>query len=521
MANSYAPIVILFILIAVSVWLGTLAQRAMRSASFLKGYFLGNRGLGVWALALTATVQSGGTFMGFPALVYKHGWVGALWIAGYMVVPITAFAVLGKRLAQISRRTGALTLPDLLRERYQCRWLGLVASTFIVLFLTIFMVGQFKAGATVLQIAWPGSESMALSETGADTVGKGYGFGLLLFTVSVILYTVIGGFLGAVWTDLLQSILMVVGVVILLFLVVGASGGPEAATLKTIDKVGIEYAYAPGVPDPGGAFLPAGLPLGIAAGFFVFWNFAGMGVPASVVRVMACKNSATIRRSIVMLGIYNALVYIPLIVISICGRALFEDLKHPDEIIPHLALRTGGPLVGGFILAAPFGAVMATVSTFLVVIASGVVRDIYQRFVNPEAPERALKWLSRGTILVVGTVTVLFSISPAKYIQTYIVLGGSLAAASFLGPVAMGSFWRRATASGAFASMLAGAVGVAVFHFVPSIRLGTHPFLWGLAASLVAGVGVSLCTAPPPPAHVSTLFDAPVAPEIGQTSGSR
>jgi SSS family solute:Na+ symporter/sodium/pantothenate symporter len=507
MASAYAPVVVLFVLIAASVWLGTLAQRAMRSASFLKGYFLGNRGLGVWALALTATVQSGGTFMGFPALVYKHGWVGTLWIAGYMAVPITAFAVLGKRLAQVSRRTGALTLPDLLRERYQCRSLGLVASVFIVLFLTVFMVGQFKAGATVMQIAWPGSESLSLSEDATGAVGRGYRFGLLLFTVSVIVYTVIGGFLGAVWTDLLQSVLMVIGVLILLFLVLHASGGPQAATLKTVAKVGADYAFAPGVPDPGGAFLPAGLPLGLALGFFIFWNFAGMGVPASVVRVMACKNSAAIRRSIVMLGFYNALVYLPLIVISICGRAIFEDLKAPDEIIPRLALSTGGPFVGGLILAAPFGAVMATVSTFLVVIASGVVRDIYQRFVNPAAPERTLKLLSRGTILVVGAISVLFSISPAKYIQTYIVLGGALAAASFLVPVAMGIFWRRATAAGAFASMIAGALAVAVFHFTPSIRLGIQPFTWGLAASLFCGVAVSLVTAPPDPALVSRLFD--------------
>jgi SSS family solute:Na+ symporter/sodium/pantothenate symporter len=217
------------------------------------------------------------------------------------------------------------------------------------------------------------------------------------------------------------------------------------------------------------------------------------------------------RRSIVMLGFYNALIYIPLIVISICGRALFPDLKAPDEIIPRLALSTGGPLLGGFILAAPFGAVMATVSTFLVVIASGVVRDIYQRFFNPNASERALKWLSRTTIFTAGAVTVLFTISPAKYLQTYIVLGGALAAASFLVPVAMGLYWRRATAAGAFAAMICGAGTVAIFHFFPSIRLGIQPFTWGLIFSLPAGVLGSLLTPPPAPAHVSALFDAPAA----------
>src|SRR5438876_5908030 len=108
----------LLVFVAASVWLGTVAQRIVSKGSFLKGYFLGNRGLGAWALALTATVQSGGTFMGFPSLVYAHGWIVALWIAGYMVVPLSGFSVIGKRLSHLSRITGALTVPDLFRERY-------------------------------------------------------------------------------------------------------------------------------------------------------------------------------------------------------------------------------------------------------------------------------------------------------------------------------------------------------------------------------------------------------------------
>src|ERR1044071_4367651 len=86
--------VALIIFIAASVWLGTLAQKVVSKGSFVKGFFLGNRGLGAWAVALTATVQSGGTFMGFPSYVYTYGWIVALWIGSYMVVPLTGFAVI-------------------------------------------------------------------------------------------------------------------------------------------------------------------------------------------------------------------------------------------------------------------------------------------------------------------------------------------------------------------------------------------------------------------------------------------
>ena len=83
------------------------------------------------------------------------------------------------------------------------------------------------------------------------------------------------------------------------------------------------------------------------------------------------------------------------------------------------------------------------------------------------------------------------------------MLGGSLAASSFLAPVVLGLYWRRATASGAFASMIAGAMAVAVTHFYPLWGVGT--FVWGLAASLIAGILVSLLGSLPP--NTAKLFD--------------
>src|SRR4051812_46633846 len=155
----------LVLFIAASVWLGTVAQQVVERSRFIQGYFQGNRGLGAWTIALTATVQSGGTFMGFPSLVYTYGWIVALWIGSYMVVPLTGFAVIGKRIAQISRRTGAVTMPDLFRARYASPAAGLVCSLLIIIFMTIMMLAQFKAGAIVMKIAWPGAESLALTET--------------------------------------------------------------------------------------------------------------------------------------------------------------------------------------------------------------------------------------------------------------------------------------------------------------------------------------------------------------------
>ena len=76
--------------------------------------------------------MSGGTFLGFPSFVYAFGWVVALWIASYMVAPLTVFGLLGKRIGQLARRTGAITLPDLFRERFGSPALGLLTSLLII-----------------------------------------------------------------------------------------------------------------------------------------------------------------------------------------------------------------------------------------------------------------------------------------------------------------------------------------------------------------------------------------------------
>ena len=616
-----------------SVWIGVLANRATQKGSFMKGFFLGNRGLGAWALALTATVQSGGTFMGFPSLVYTHGWIVALWIGSYMVVPITGFGILGKRLAQLSRRTEAITVPDLFRVRFGSPTLGLVASLFILLYLSFMMFAQFKAGAIVMKLAWPGSGVLAVSEDQepflltdksleqlkedgvpalvveklSPVVGKGfrsaseltepvkaaltaeefttykepiikrgtqldrlYIIGLLIFAITVVGYTLMGGFLAAVWTDLFQSVLMFFGVLILLFATLSQVGGLENATRKSLEHTGPGFVFGPGFDPKAAAAVksetrnskpevgqdasnaPAAaaptatasavtthefLPLSLAISFFVVWVWSGVGSPAGLVRVMASQNTQVIRKSIYLLSVYNLGIYLPLIVICISGRALIPNLptSSSDEIVPRLAIMTtkgwpGGSLVAGLILAAPFGAVMSTVSSYLVVISSGLVRDIYQRFVRPKATPQELRKAAYAAMIFAGVLSVAVNISPVQFLQAFIVFSATGAAATFLIPAVMACYWRRATVAGILSSMVGGASTVLSLYLIgilgimptqpfgqltkfhPYYLLNVDPFLWGLLASGTFGIVVSLLTTPPDAKLVSKMFDAePVA----------
>ena len=538
--------------LAISVWLGTMAQRAMDKANFLEGFFLGNRGLGVWALALTATVQSGGTFMGYPSLVYDYGWVALLWISSYMVVPLTGFAMIGKRLAQISRKTGAVTIPDMFQARFGDARVGLCASLLIMFCLTFTMCAQFKAGATVMKLAWPGEAPFFFSEDFAATVNLDYKYyiGLVVFAATVVGYTMIGGFLATVWTDLFQSVLMVIGVVILFCLALPAAGGLEQATRTAVEHTGPAYAFGPGFHRSGQRFLTEGL----AFSMFFLWVYAGFASPASMIRVMAAQSTQVMRKSIFVLSCYNCLIYVPLAMIAICGRAILPDLEKSDEVIPGLAIwltrdMPGGSLISAIILTAPFGAIMASVSCFVLVIASGLVKDLYLRFVHPEANAREIRRATNVAMMLVGIVGVAAVIYPPRYLQVLIVFSSSAGAAAFVTPALMACYWRRATAKGALAAMLGGfstyfllfslgwlqgwaeaadsssAFATQVLsvlgrdpHIGPASAfrafylLGVDPILWGLAASAVFGITVSRLTAPLPEELVSPLFDAPAQP---------
>ena len=223
-------------------------QNTVEAGGFMKEYFLGNRQIGLWAFALTyaATAASGGSFMGFPALIYTHGWSLAWWIAGYMVTPVVALSLFAKRINQVGRISNAITVPELMRNRFASGRVGQIATLLIVFFMFFFLVAQFKAGAKIMATLLDGVavfEQSANWMTGVVSeipwVNQSEGdylLCLIFFAVSVILYTTFGGFRAVVWTDVMQGLVMVVGVIILLVLTLQLTGGLGNAT-KTLAEM--------------------------------------------------------------------------------------------------------------------------------------------------------------------------------------------------------------------------------------------------------------------------------------------
>ena len=209
----------LLVVFALSIY----AMRKRATGSFLNEYFLGSRSMGgiVLAMTLTATYISASSFIGGPGAAYKYG-LGWVLLAMIQLPAIwLSLGILGKKFAILARRYNAVTLNDMLFARYQSRLLVWLASLSLLVAFVGAMTVQFIGGARLLETA----------------AGIPYETGLLIFGVSIALYTAFGGFRASVLNDTLQGMVMLVGTIVLLVGVVHAAGGLHNAveTLQTID----------------------------------------------------------------------------------------------------------------------------------------------------------------------------------------------------------------------------------------------------------------------------------------------
>ena len=240
-------------------------------------------------------------------------------------------------------------------------------------------------------------------------------------------------------------------------------------------------------------------PLGTAISFFIFWPFAATGQPSNMVRLLSFKDTRTLRYSIVTVAIYYSIIYFALIIIFCCARVLMPGMEiAPDQTMPAFAAQltrdAGIPWLAGLLVAAPFAAVMSSVDSFLLVVSSAVVRDIYQQHVDRQAPEKMIKILSYSVTVIVGVLAVLCVLNPPQYLQDLIVFATGGLAACFLIPMVLSLYWPRMTANATIAAMLGGTgmhLGLTCWGYIADKEfraysfLGVNPFIWDLIGSLV------------------------------------
>ena len=471
----------LLLTLLLAVWVQRRAKSGA-SKNIVEEYFIGGRSMGGFVLAMTiiASYTSASSFVGGPGVAYS---LGLAWVLLAMIQVPTTFltlGVLGKRFAIIGRRLGAVTITDFLYARYRSDVVVILCSMALLVFFAASMVAQFIGGARLFQAV----------------TGYPYEVGLILFGVTVVVYTAVGGFRAVVLTDALQGVVMVVASVVVFMAVLEAGGGMEQSiqTLKAID---------PGLITPSGAGGQVPAPM-----LFSFWVLVGLGIlglPQTTQRCFGYKDSRSMHNAMVMGTLIIGFLLLFMHLAGVLGRAVMPGLSSGDLIIPSLLLEFLPPFWAGVFVAGPLAAIMSTVDTMLLLVSAAIIKDLYIRYsLKNDASRISPKKLSRmsfGCTVAAGLLVFAASFNPPELLVWINLFAFGGLEAVFLWPIILGLYWKRANAAGAVFSIL---IGLTVFIFLSVFKVplgGVHAIIPTLAFSFVAFVA-------------GTHFGEPVSPEI-------
>ncbi|CNI44982.1 sodium/pantothenate symporter [Yersinia pekkanenii] len=444
--------------------LSVYAYTRRQTGNFLNEYFIGNRSMGgfVLAMTLTATYISASSFIGGPGAAYKYG-LGWVLLAMIQLPAVwLSLGVLGKKFAILARRYNAVTLNDMLYARYQSRLLVWLASISLLVAFVGAMTVQFIGGARLLETA----------------AGIPYDTGLLIFGISIALYTSFGGFRASVLNDALQGMVMLVGTILLLVAVIHAAGGLHKAieTLQHID---------PALVSPQGGDKILDLPF--MASFWILVCFGVIGLPHTAVRCISYRDSKAVHRGIILGTIVVAILMFGMHLAGALGRAILPDLKIPDQVIPTLMITVLPPFAAGIFLAAPMAAIMSTINAQLLQSSATIVKDLYLNLWPEELKnERKLARISSLSTLLLGLLLLLAAWRPPEMIIWLNLLAFGGLEAVFLWPLVLGLYWERANAHGALSSMIVGAVCYTLLASFDIKLAGLHPIVPSLVLNLLA-----------------------------------
>jgi SSS family solute:Na+ symporter len=449
-----------------------------RASGGLGEYFLAGRRLGRFVVALSAVVsgRSAWLLLGVTGMAYTRG-ASTIWaVVGYIVVELILFLSYAGRLRRFSERYDCITLPDFFVARFGDAngWLRSLIVAIILIFMVAYVSAQFVAGGKAFAATFS-----------LDPIA-----GVLGTAAIVLLYTILGGFLAVSLTDTIQAVFMITALIGLPVVAITRASGPASLVSEL-------SAFDPALVDPWA--LSAGALIG-----FVGIGLGSPGSPHILVRYMAIRNPADLRASAAIGTIWNVTMAIGAILIGLVGRLQFptEDLLpagDTENLYPALAQAHLHPILVGIVIASIFAAIMSTADSQLLVAASSVVRDLYEkvwhrdRAVNP----RSLVTLSRvviGALVVCATALGLY----ASQLVFWLVLFAWAGLGAALGPTSiLALYWRRTTRAGIVAGLMTGTVVTLVWKLSPLTSDLLYELVPAFLASGIATVVVSLLTDQP------------------------
>ncbi|MDS2171645.1 sodium/proline symporter PutP [Nesterenkonia sp. CL21] len=498
-ANTTVQLVAVILYFACMVAIG---YYAYRRTTDLTDYMLAGRNLrpSTAALSAGASDMSGWLMMGLPGAIYARGLVEA-WIAiGLTIGAWLNWKFVAPRLrAYTEVASNSITIPSFLEARFRTgnHALRIIAGLIILAFFIFYVSSGLVAGGQFFTVAF----------------GLDYLQGMLIVAGVTVVYTLVGGFLGASLTDVVQGTMMFLGLLLVpLFAVVVLGGvGDVGSGVSAADAV---QATAAGAEVDRMSFLAGASALGIISA--AAWGLGYFGQPHIIVRFMAMRSAAdapAARR----IGIgWMALAGAGAIFTGLVGIAYFHgegvDLTQDgreEQVFLLLSQALFHPFVAALLLAAVLAAVMSTISSQLVVCSSALVEDIYLSFGRTTSRGQQLM-LGRGAVLAVAIIATLLALDTDSTILDLVGFAWAGFGAAF-GPVILLSlYWRRLTMAGALAAMITGAVTVGIWGNVDALSGFLYEIVPGFVLATLAAWVVSRLTwrEDDAAAEVAAEFDA-------------
>ncbi len=421
-----------------------------RKAKNLDGFMLAGRnvGLAFGAATAMATWVTSNTTMLAPQFALELGIWGMI---AYSTASfgLFLFAPLAKRIKQLM--PAGYTSGDFIRLRYgRGTW---------YLFLTISIFYGFT---------WLVSMGMAGGILMYAISGIPYQIGMTVILAVCVTYTLFGGLYAVIGTDFIQSLIILVGIVIV-----------GVGVISMVDFETIHTDVLRDRPMLINALMPAAimaifnnLLFGLGEVFHsnVWWS-----------RAFAMRSKVG-QKAYTLAGFFWLPVPIAAGFIALTSGSLGLNITSPDMVGPLVAANVLGKTGAIVVFAVFFCSLASSIDSLLAATSDLITEDIYRKMVNPNAGEKLLRKVSAGIIIGLGVLAWAFCMPRIGTLATVLFFAGPMVG-STIWPIATGLFWEKANAKGAFLGMLLGSV----------IGLGAYFYLGWYTASLI-GASVSMIT---------------------------
>lgn len=437
-------------------------------------YYVGNRSIKAHhiGLSIVATDVGGGFSIGLGGVGFLMGLSGAwllftglvgAWLSAVFIIP---------RIKAVDAKHAMLTYPDFLRFRYNDR----------VALLAAMISGIGYLGFTGAQILAGAKLASATMITRAPFGMEPLQFALYVIAVVTILYTVVGGLKAVIYTDTVQWIILLAG---LIFVTIPV----------TLSNIGGWNAFQSSLP-------PEFFSLGnIETVTFVNWMVTI--IPIWLVgmtlyqRIYACKNTKEAKRAWYIAGFFEyPVMAFTGVFLGMCARVVFPDAD--SEMALPMLIRDMLPIgVTGIVIASYFSAIMSTADSCLMAASGNFVNDLIGRYFHQEIDTKTSMRISMYATLIIGLLAIVMA-SRFKTVLDAILYAYSFMVSGLFVPTLGAYFWKRASSAGAFSGMLAGGTMTLLlltgYVSLPDKleKVGFDATLYGLILSAVVFIALSL-----------------------------